>query len=143
VTFRRNGTPSEIKGPALERAFSGPVNAEAERHAATARGFLRANRDLLLLEDPDQEWRLRKSERDDLGRQHLRFRQEYKGLAVWPCELIVHLDSSGNVDLMDGAFIPTPRGLGTKPSVTAAQALLRANAEVAKGAPSINSQPEL
>ena len=43
--------------PALERAFSGPVNAAAERHAATARGFLRANRDLLLLEDPDQEQR--------------------------------------------------------------------------------------
>ena len=143
VTFRRNGTPSEIKGPVLHREFSGAVSAPAERPAETARNFLRANRELLVSDDPDKEWSLRRSERDDLGRQHLRFRQEYKGLPVWPCELIVHLDKDGNMDLMDGAFISTPRGLGTKPSVPAEQAVQRARSEVARGLPSGNTEAEL
>ena len=77
ATFRRNGTPSELKGTMLEPALTGPTRLAADRYVETARGFLRASRKLLLLEDPDSELGLRTRESDQLGRQHLRFRQEY------------------------------------------------------------------
>jgi bacillolysin len=141
--FRKNGTPSEIKGMGLERASHSQTRAGGNPHEETARSFLRRHGGLFLSENPDQEWQLRKSERDHLSRQHLRFRQEYKGLPVWPCELIVHLDPNGEVDLMDGAFIPSPRGLGTKPSVTSEQALARANQEIAKGSTTSHTDAEL
>lgn len=143
VHFRRNGTPSEVKGPGLELGFSGQIRPGSNPHEETARSFLRRHNGLFLSANPDQEWGLRKSEEDHLARKHLRFRQEYKGLPVWPCELIVHLDPNGDVDLVDGAFIPTPRGLGTKPSITSAEALARANREVAKGLTTSHSDPEL
>jgi Zn-dependent metalloprotease len=50
------------------------------------------------------------SETDQLGRRHLRFDQQYRGVPVWPARALVHFDPHGNVDLMNGAYVPTPVG---------------------------------
>ncbi len=143
VTFRRNGTPIEIKGPRLARQFGGAVPAGATRHEETARSFLRQHHVLVGLDDPDRELQLGKSERDELGRQHLRFRQVYQGLQVWPCEVLVHLNANGDVDLLNGAFIPTPAGVATQPTVSADQAVRNARTQVAQGLPATSDTPEL
>jgi hypothetical protein len=80
----------------------------AGSHERTAREFLSDHRTLLRLADPDNELDLVRNERDALGYQHLRFKQQYRGLAVWPAELNVHFDPDGNVDLLEGAYAPTP-----------------------------------
>jgi Zn-dependent metalloprotease len=116
LAFHENGTPSEIKGGLLEPALVGALTAGVDRHEETARNFLRANRELLLLADPDQELKLAKTEGDNLGRRHLLFQQVYNGLPVWPCYLAVLQDKDGNVDVIDGAFVPTPLGVDTEPS---------------------------
>lgn len=144
VRFRKeNGTPLQVRGTVLEPAFAGPVKAPADRDEWTARSFLRANRALLLINDPDNEWVFKAKETDGLGRRHLRFAQIYQGLPVWPCELIVHLDRAGNVDLMDGAFIPTPVGVATKAGVTADEAKRHTRQELPGGQDASVGAPEL
>ncbi len=144
VRFRPvNGTPLLIKGRPLERRFSGIAKAGADLDELTARNFLRANAVLLRLEDPDQELQVVARERDHLGHQHLRFRQQYKGLPVWPAELKVHLDAVGDVYLLDGAFVPTPSGVPTTPNLTGEQAIQSARETVVGGALAEASPPEL
>ncbi|MBI4515811.1 MAG: M4 family metallopeptidase [Deltaproteobacteria bacterium] len=120
------GTPMQIGGGVLQAATGDT--------AATGRAFLRSNRALLRLDEPDQELALLREEQDHLGRRHLRYTQFYQGLPVWPAELIVHLDRGGNVDLVDGAYVPTPRQVALKPVLGADAAVWHARAAVAGAA---------
>ena len=101
------GTPRLVRGAVLQRAGANGKGADPDER--TARAFLRTQRALLRLNDPDDELALERSDRDDLGRRHLRFASGTAACPVWPAGLIVHLDPGGNVDAMDGAFVPTPR----------------------------------
>ncbi|HUG37962.1 MAG TPA: M4 family metallopeptidase, partial [Candidatus Limnocylindrales bacterium] len=142
VTLRPStGTPRRIKAPALERAAIGSAGPASDEH--TARAFLRSNRRLLRIEDPDTELVLQRHDADALGRRHLRFAHRYRGLPVWPSELIVHLDRGGNVDLMNGAFVPTPRLSSIQPVVDAATAVERAEAVVPGGRSAFVTGPSL
>lgn len=115
------GTVRQIKGKMLHRA--------EKNNETTARSFLRVNRELLKIDMPDDEFLLSDSQTDELGRHHLRFDQQYRGLPVWPAQTIVHLDANGNVDLLSGAYVPTPSDSGnaTTPAIDkdAAVALAR------------------
>ncbi len=123
VRLRPNvGTPRQIKGKVLEHAQSSFFSGR-ETHTVTARTFLQANRGLLRLDDPQAELKLTRQQTDELDRTHLRFDQTYKGLSVWPAELIVHLDPSGHVDLLNGAFVPTPKKLDIVPALDKATAI--------------------
>lgn len=135
------GTPSFIRAELLEGAAAGAGTAAGDEE--TARTFLRRNRQLLRLDDPDAELRLLRRTADALGRRHLRFAQWYAGIPAWPAELIVHLDVAGNVDLMNGAYVATPRDVPLKPSVTAAEALTTARGIPPGGAPDAPGEPEL
>jgi Zn-dependent metalloprotease len=131
IWIRNNaGTPRQIKikkeakrsGVVLERAARGSA-IQLEQDKKTARNFLRSKRGLLRISDPDNELRLSKYIKDSLKCRHLRYSQTFKNLPVWPAELNVHLDQDGNVDLMNGAFIPTPKRMVTKPLWSAAEAI--------------------
>lgn len=119
------GTPRQIK---VQGAISGERTTRAklqlaldnvaggpQRDKQTALSFLRNRKKLLRLSDPDQEMKLIRYWRDDLGRRHLRYAQMYEGILVWPAQLNVHLDPDGNVDLMNGAYSATPRRLILEP----------------------------
>src|SRR5689334_23363761 len=84
----------------------------------TARAFLREQRGLLGLADPDRELSLRSRESDSLGHRHLRFRQSYAGLPVFGAELIAQVDASGNLISVGGVYATTPKKLVTQPVVT-------------------------
>ena len=142
VTMRReSGTPRLIRGDRLERAAR--VRAGRDPAADTARAFLRKRAALLKLDDPDAELALQRTQRDALGRTQLRFGQRHGSLRVWPAELIVHLDPSGDVDAMDGASVATPTALGTTPTVAANAAVAAARAHVAGAADAQIGTPEL
>ncbi len=130
------GTPLQIKGKAMERAQSGFFSSffsGKETHEATARTFLQTNRALLRLDDPQAELTLTRQQTDDLSQTHLRFDQTYKGLLVWPAELIVHLDPNGHVDLLNGAFVPTPKKLDTVPVIDEVTAIEYARTALTDG----------
>jgi len=129
-------TPRQLAASVLEPAASGFATrmlSREERGRRTARAFLAANRALLRLDDPDRELALAAEDVDDLGRRHLRFAQQHRGVPVWPAEVVVHLDARGNVDLMDGAFVPTPAEVDPTPALDATAAVARARATLADG----------
>src|SRR5512143_2561611 len=133
------GTPRQLRAAVLQAAIRVGKADDEE----TARAFLREHRGLMRVEEPDAELRLERRERDDLGRTHLRYAQRYRDLPVWPAELIVHLDAGGAVDLIDGAYVPTPRGVATQPAIAAAAALERARARVPGAAGAAADEPAL
>lgn len=135
------GTPMQIRGARLQRATADFQTAEPG--LATARTFLRSNRKLLLLQDPDKELALAGRLQDELGFQHLKFEQRFQGLPVWPSEVILHLDGEGNVYLLDGAYVPTPRVARTEPVVSSEAAVRKVRTIVPEGAHSVVSRPEL
>lgn len=136
------GTPMQIRGERLQRAVA-DHSAAGEPDLATARTFLRAHRDLLLLEEPDQELALAGRLQDELGLRHLKFEQRLRGLPVWPAEVILHLDAGGNVYLLDGAYVPTPKLAGVEPAISSEAAVRKVRAIVPEGDRADVSRPEL
>lgn len=150
VNMRPIGTPRQIKVPgrrdtqksASETAYPAEV-ARDDRDERTVRAFLRDTRSHLRIDDPDNELSLHRKETDNLSRRHYRFKQQFNGLPVWPSEMIVHLAPDGSVDLVDGAFVPTPRKLTTQPVVREDVAIAVAREHVIDGGNGKSGQPEL
>ena len=136
------GTPRQIKGEVLQRAQHG-FSTGSDPQLTTAQTFLRTNCDLLRLDDPHAELTLTRRHTDELGRTHLRFQQEYRGVPVWPADVIVHLSPEGHVDVMNGAFVPTPKKLGTVPVLDEADAAEYARTGLTDGAEAEVSASEL
>lgn len=129
-----NGTLRQARGSLLGRAAAGPAKATpSERHLATVKGFLQAHAELLQLDNPAEELALDRTESDGLGGRHLRFSQRLGPLPVWPATLSAHLDAQGNLTLIEGAYIPTPRQVPNAPAISSADAVLRGRASVPGG----------
>lgn len=123
LSYRANGTPRQLRPKHM------PASIQTEGIAdplESAREFLRVNRSLLRIDDPDRELVPAVHAVDDLGGTHIRFRQQWQDVPVWPAELIVHLDEHGQVELVDGAFVPSPRRIARKPTIDASTARLKA-----------------
>jgi len=113
VALRPNGTPRQIRVRSSYRSESLTTRPALD----AARAFLRENHRLLKIDDPDRELVPTSRAFDDLGGLQLRFDQVWQGITVWPSEVIVHLDAAGNVELVDGALVPTPRRLPRVPTI--------------------------
>ncbi len=139
-----NGTVRQVRASRLAPAAAGPAKSNPdERRLATTRTFLQAHAELLQLDNPTEELALDRSEPDGLGGRHLRFSQRHGALPVWPATLSAHLDPQGNLTLVEGAYIPTPRHIAQQPVVTSANALLRGRASVPGGMLGDAGAPEL
>ncbi len=144
IHLRGNNTPMSIQGRRLELAHNGSSpGIMGGRDQITARNFLRSNRALLLLNDPDNELVLAGHENDRSGNSHLRFSQVYGGLPVWPAMLSLHLNSGGNVYLMDGSYVGSPSQVATQPLLAAADALTAARSVIPSRTVVILKTPEL
>ncbi len=73
-----------------------------------ALNFLKENKSLLKISDPQNEFKLESAAKDGLGMIHVRYEQIYKGLEVWGKEVYIHLDNQGNVSSLTGRFASTP-----------------------------------
>ena len=125
-----SGTVRFLELPATGK--EGEVVAALEPVAA-ATEFLSMNRALLRLEEPNAELKMRQRQTDEQGREHLRFAQHYQGLEVWPAEVNVHLSQSGAVEMLNGAFVATPRAVSTTPTLSAEQAIVLARQSLNAG----------
>jgi bacillolysin len=148
VRMRPIGTPRQIKVEGKVKAQSKVLRTDrplSENEAAElkVRQFLAKYRGHLRLDDPDSELRLSRSETDSLNWRHFRFQQYHRGLPVWPAEVLVHVDPEGGVDLVEGAFIPTPRNVGVVPQLTEEEAVAAARAHMAVGVEVEATRPEL
>ncbi|MBI5772490.1 MAG: M4 family metallopeptidase [Verrucomicrobia bacterium] len=134
--------PIQLKGHPLagpDPAAAGLANADE----VFAHRFMQENRDVFLLNEPDNELRLNHREKDSLGRTVLRFTQMYQSLEVWPGEIGVHLDPAGAIDLVHTTTVPTPDGVEVTPQISAEQATQRARAKVPGGSSGTATEAKL
>jgi Zn-dependent metalloprotease len=148
VRLTESGTPRQIlptSSVLMKRSSANQSTATTlESHAQTARHFLETAQKLLHLDNPAQELTLTSNRSDTMGKRHLRFHQYYQDIPVWNCALTVHLDQTGNVELVDGAFSPSPKKLSTKPIYTADQAVENARLWIPHGADAVETDsPQL
>src|ERR1051326_9129488 len=137
-----NNTPNQLKGSPLAEAVGGGDDPNT-RNETTAKTFFRDNADLFLIDNPESELQLADRQADDLGGWILRFTQHYRGLTVWPAEIGVHFDTSGDVDLVDGAYVPTPNDIAIQPKLTVKDSEVKARRAVSGGANAAIQTPEL
>ena len=116
-----NGSIRYISGENLEAASTRSFRSIKARDLATAVNFLNKNRSLLQIENPSKNFTNIKYTQDDLTHgSRLRFEQNYQGLPVWPSEIGIHLNKTGNVTLMNGSYLTQQRRpFNVKPVVTA------------------------
>jgi Zn-dependent metalloprotease len=69
--------------------------------------YLDAIRAALQINSPGEEFRLVTVTSDELGMNHMRMQQEYKGIPVWCSDIYLH-SREGYIDLFNGACYPTP-----------------------------------
>ena len=110
--------------------YSVPNAASAEEQA---KAFLNDYHHLLLTQNAQVEWRLSHVEKDALGRTNVRFSQTYEGLEVYPAELSVHVSKEGEVVVLDGVFIPTPKIDELQPKIQADEAVAKAVSSMPNG----------
>ena len=65
--------------------------------------------------NPPEELTVKAINTDELGLKHVRFQQTFDGIPVWASEIMVHLNRSNHVYLVNGRYIPTPLSVRTDP----------------------------
>nr|WKN37449.1 M4 family metallopeptidase [Tunicatimonas sp. TK19036] len=117
----RQEPPREIKGIL-------PVSAGQSARVATdlpsaTSVYLEAVASLMQISVPTEEFTAKQQWKDTRGQEHLRMQQQYRGVAIYGSEIIVHADNNHVVQGINGRYIPTPQLLDTSPSVPAQQAI--------------------
>jgi len=139
---RENGTLLELSGAILEPAAAVVAPGE-DVGLATAQRFLRSNAGLLRLADPNNELRLERDTTDELGKRQLRYSQVWRGVPVWPADVLLELDAAGSVERMSGAYVPSPRAVGEEPAVLAHIAASIAASTLGVGPEAVSGAPAL
>ena len=97
----------------------------------TAQRFLSKNIAVLALEDANSDLAFLRSSKDSTQRKQLRYQQRHDGLNVWGREVLVQLDPHGNVELMVGAYVPSPEGVQTIATLSEEDAIKVAREHIA------------
>lgn len=117
---------------------------KANLYDEVARTFLSSYGTFFKLEHPADEFVAKKITTDDLGLKHVRLQQVFSSIPIWGSEIIIHLDQSNHVYLMQGRYIPTPSKLDTIPVLSNDEVLqIVAENLAGKGFERNNSQPVL
>jgi Zn-dependent metalloprotease len=120
----KNGTPIFIKtGKNQSRKSPRSIKSDLSASRDIAQKFLRDNRELLKISDPDTEMRIQKEWTDSAGARHFRYQQFHQGILLWGKQAAVHLDTQDSVYLFHGRYEPSPESVTTSPAITQAEAL--------------------
>ena len=85
--------------------------------AQRAKDYIGALSAELPLRDAANEFRIVKTEKDELGIEHTRMQQTYKGVDVYGAEIILH-GKNETFEMMNGRFYPTSNLQNVTPSVS-------------------------
>lgn len=118
-----NGTVRWMQGELgqISRPSAGKQALEAQTEEALE--VLDGFAGLLGLDDPQDELRPMQTVSDELGYIHARFEQLYEGIPVWGRDLFVHVNDRGDVYAVNGTYEPTPRRVGTTPTMGGEEAI--------------------
>lgn len=126
VTVRldeKRQTVRRIEGKDLLKALPGLATRSSSDPAGASVAFVAAHRDAFRLRNAASELKLDSVQRDELGFQHVRFRQVFRGLEVAGCEMRFHYDANGALYLVSASHIPTPSRRDVRPQLDKAAAI--------------------
>lgn len=82
-----------------------------------AKRYLEAVSDLMSINDPQSEWKLKNSMTDELDIHHIKFQQVYNGIPIYGSEVIVHGNEKG-MNMINGRYKTTPEIENLVPSLS-------------------------
>jgi len=100
---QENSTPSFIGGRLTPPGYSNSSNKGSDGIQ-----FLSENKELFGLRNPEQELIVISSSTDELSMIHIKYDQMINGIRIFPGQLIVHFNSDGSVESVNGNYLPTP-----------------------------------
>lgn len=118
---RSNGTPSFLKMKVDMAA--GIAARDANLRQNLVRGFLREQAELMKIDNPDEEFSLQQTLLDQQGNSHFRLQQLFQGVPVWGSQVMVHLNDSNQVYLLNGRYQPSISSVDSTASLSAQQAV--------------------
>ena len=110
---------------ASEKAEQADVNRQAV--VREFRSLLATSGILKRLAAPEEELTVISANKDELGFQHIRFEQEYKGLRIYGQDIYVHANPQQEVFLVHGSYLPTPKAINVTPTLTTKDAIEASN----------------
>ncbi|MCG6970439.1 MAG: M4 family metallopeptidase, partial [Gammaproteobacteria bacterium] len=119
----RKGTPTFIKPnntsikPKIT-SLAGGVTTVKPSKAAIAMQFLKDNRALLKLQNPESELQQISQTTDAQNKTHIRFQQMVNGIPLWGKQAVVHVDNDNGVYLFQGRYEPTISNINVVPNIT-------------------------
>jgi Zn-dependent metalloprotease len=123
----KNKTIISLKGnnlsEELERDEKFKTLQSKGQYVEIALAFLSANHSLFQLASPPEELSVNSLQTDDLGFTHMKFRQAFQGILVWPGEINLHINQQNQVYLIEGRYIPTPVMVNTRPVISENEAM--------------------
>ena len=114
---KENSTPAFIGGGLTLAGYSTSVN-----KATDGIRFLSDNKELFGLNNPGQELSVKSAFTDDLSMTHVKYDQIINGIKIFPSQLIVHFNSDGSIESVNGNYIPTPV-INTTPKLSGSSAV--------------------
>ncbi len=84
-----------------------------------AMNFLENAKDLMLINNPIEEFNILKSDMDELGITHMKFQQTYMGIPIYGAEVIYHFNSKSQ--WLNGRYTKTPTLESVTPSIDIAK----------------------
>lgn len=138
VHFSAVGTPLFLDGPSLRKpeasALNGLASTPGAAPGALGLAYVRANRDLFKLRDPDSELGFVGQSVDGRGDRHEIFQQMAEGVPVWNGRIHIHFDRTGNLYAMNARYAPSAAPTGAW-RLDAKTAIARALADLALQGP--------
>lgn len=80
-----------------------------------AMNFLENAKDLMLIQNPAEEFKVLKTDKDELGITHMKYQQMYMGIPIYGAEVIYHFNDKSQ--WMNGRYTKTPSIESVTPSV--------------------------
>lgn len=98
-----NSTPAFVSGK-----LTAPGYASATQLPNEGIRFLSENRDLFGLKEPEKELTPVSTFTDKLKMTHVKYEQKVNGIKVYYSNIIVHFNTDGSIESVNGTYVPTP-----------------------------------
>ncbi|MEO1518885.1 MAG: M4 family metallopeptidase [Bacteroidota bacterium] len=108
-------TPIAIRGSLSASSYGKGIRLEQQ-----AELYLEQVKESMQIQAPTEEFVLYRSQ-SSTNRQHLRYKQTYKGLPVYGGEIVLHAENN-RIDLLNGRYFPSPKIDQIAPSLQAVKA---------------------
>lgn len=122
----KNTTPIFIQ---LKGNHANPIKTPDQDRNGT--NLLNAHKQILQINNPEQELSLISNETDNLGITHIKLQQTYNGIPIWGKQLFLHYTKPNEV-IIAGRYIATPENNSTMPYFTPETAIQNAINDLSK-----------